>query len=61
MVLSIDGEVVHTLAKSRIPDYRPDEAFSLVMNNGVPADAADEDIVWPNYLVIDDIAVYEAP
>jgi len=61
MVWSIDGEIVHTLERSRIPDYWPDEAFSLVMNNGVQTDAADGETAWPNYLIIDYIAVYEAP
>jgi beta-glucanase (GH16 family) len=59
MIWSIDGDIVHTLKKSSIPDYWPDEAFSLVINNGVQTNAKDEDTTWPNYLILDYIAVYE--
>jgi beta-glucanase (GH16 family) len=61
MVWSIDGDVVHTLERSLIPDYWPDEAFALVINNGVQTNAKDEDTTWPNYLILDYIAVYEEP
>lgn len=59
MIWTIDGEVVHTLNRDRIPNYWPDEDFSLVMNNGVQTNATDTDTDWPNYLVIDYVAVYE--
>jgi beta-glucanase (GH16 family) len=59
MVWSIDGDIVHTLERSRIPDDWPDEAFALVMNNAVQTNAKDEDTTWPNCLIIDYIAVYE--
>jgi hypothetical protein len=59
MIWSIDGKIVHKLENSLIPEYWPNEAFSLVINNAVQTNSDDKNTVWPNYLIIDYIAVYE--
>jgi len=61
MIWSIDGEIVHTLQKTEIPQYWPDEDFCIVMNNSVATKPPDRDTAWPNYLIIDYLAVYEQP
>ncbi|MEM9419373.1 MAG: glycoside hydrolase family 16 protein [Planctomycetota bacterium] len=60
MAWSIDGVEVHRLHREPIDAYWPDEDFCLILNNAAATKAPDLDTVWPNYLVIDYLAVWEA-
>lgn len=54
----INGELVHTLDASEVILY-PDEEMYIVMNNGTRTRSPDENTVWPNYLEIDYVRVYQ--
>ena len=57
----LDGELIHSFTRDvDIPfDAWPDEDFSLVMNNGVMTVNAGKGAVYPNYLVIDYIDIWQ--
>ena len=58
----MDGEMVHQLEVSALVDRAsswPDEEMYIVLNNGQKSDSPDDDTVWPNYLRIDFIRLYQ--
>ncbi len=54
----IDGEIVRTLPSTDIPDW-PNEAMYIVLNNGQKEASPDNDSNWPNYFIIDYVALYK--
>ncbi len=61
MTWYLDGEVIHTLEKGiDVPDeHWPDEEFALVMNNGIMTVNAGAGAVYPNFLKIDYIDIFQ--
>ena len=54
--------MVHQLEVSALVDRAsswPDEEMYIVLNNGQKSDSPDDDTVWPNYLRIDFIRLYQ--
>ena len=62
MLWSIDGEIVHILERGRFVSDEdwPDQDMYIVMNNGVITVVPDENTIWPNALIIDYVAIYDA-
>jgi beta-glucanase (GH16 family) len=64
MVWTVDGSEVGRLVPGTGPNdvpaaAWPDEEFCLVMNNAVMASPPDQNTTWPNYLIIDYVALYQ--
>jgi beta-glucanase (GH16 family) len=59
-VWTMDGTVMNTFTRGvDIPDPDwPDKDMYIVMNNGQMTVAPDETTIWPNYLIIDYVALY---
>ena len=58
----LDGELVHEIEVSSLgesADQWPDEEMYIVLNNGQRTDSPDESTVWPNYLKVDFIRLYQ--
>ncbi len=56
----IDSVRVHHLKATEVPKSQwPDEEMYIVLNNGVRSESPDEKTTWPNYFVIDYVALYK--
>ena len=58
----LDGELVHEIEVSSLgesADLWPDEEMYIVLNNGQRTASPDESTVWPNYLKVDFIRLYQ--
>ena len=58
----LDGELVHELEVASLgesADLWPDEEMYIVLNNGQRTNSPDEATVWPNYLKVDFIRLYQ--
>lgn len=56
----IDGQLVHTLVKrAPMSSTWPNENMYIVLNNGLKTDSPEGSTVFPNYVVIDYIQVYQ--
>ena len=58
----MDGELVHELSADSLGDRVdewPDEEMYVYLNNGAFASSPDETTVWPNYVKVDYIRIYQ--
>jgi beta-glucanase (GH16 family) len=58
----LDGELVHTVTATSLGANQglwPNEEMYIVLNNGQRSESPDETTLWPNYLKIDFIRLYQ--
>ena len=58
----LDGELVHQLDVSSLGDNAnqwPNEEMYIILNNGQKTDSPDDATIWPNYLKVDYIRLYQ--
>ena len=54
----IDGKLVRNLTNNDMINW-PNEDMYIVLNNGQKTTSSDNNTQWPNYLIVDNVALYQ--